>query len=195
MKKCVALLIVWVAFATAPAFADFQKGYDAFNKGDYATALREFHPLAEQGDAISQYNLGYIYDKGHGVPQNYSEAVKWFTLSAEQGYTGSQVKLGFMYNNGHGVSQNHKEAIKWYRRAAEQGDEMGQAKLGVANHLGWGIPQDYVRAHMWFNLSASNGNKNAEEVRGDIAKLMTPTQIEKAQKLAQECLAKNYKNC
>ena len=56
------------------------------SKRDYATALREFEPLAKQGHARAQTNLGWMYDKGLGVPQNYETAVKWYTLAAEQGY-------------------------------------------------------------------------------------------------------------
>ena len=65
--------------------ADFDKGLDAYDRGDYATALREFKPLAEQGDAYAQYNLGVMYDKGIGVPQHHKTAVKWYTLAAKQG--------------------------------------------------------------------------------------------------------------
>ena len=60
---------------------------------------------------------------------------------------------------------------------------------------GKGVLQDYVYAHMWANITASNGEKNGAEVRDIIAKDMTPSQIEKAQDLARECVAKNYKGC
>ena len=65
--------------------ADFQKGVTAYESGDYATVLREWTPLAEQGNAVAQYNLGVMYDNGRGVPQDDKTAVKWYTLSAEQG--------------------------------------------------------------------------------------------------------------
>ena len=67
------------------ASADFQKGVAAFMSGDYATALREFQPLAKQGDADAQFNLGTMYEYGRGVPKNYKTAVKWYRLAAEQG--------------------------------------------------------------------------------------------------------------
>ena len=102
---------------------DFQKGLEAYYKGDYATGLKEWKPLAEGGYIDAQYNLGIMYDNGKGVLQ------------------------------------------------------------------------DYVYAHMWANISASNGEKNGAEVRDIIAKDMTPSQIEKAQDLARECVAKNYKGC
>ena len=84
------LLILPVLLLTlllgTPAFsADFQKGVTAAQSGDYATALRELTPLAKQGDADAQYNLGLMYRNGQGVPQDYKTAVKWYRLAAEQG--------------------------------------------------------------------------------------------------------------
>ena len=64
--------------------ADFQKGLDAARKGDYATALKEWTPFAEQGDADAQYNLGFMYRNGQGVPQDYNTAVKWYTLARQK---------------------------------------------------------------------------------------------------------------
>ena len=86
--------------------ADFDKGLDAYDRGDYATALREFKPLAEQGNAAAQFNLGVMYDKGIGVPQNHKTAVKWYTLAAKQGNAHAQTNLGLMYDEGKGVPQN-----------------------------------------------------------------------------------------
>ena len=139
--------------------ADFDKGLAAAQSGDFATALREWRPLAEQGDARAQFNLGEMYRKGEGVPQNDKTAVKWFTLAAEQGHAGAQFNLGLMYYNGQGVIQ------------------------------------DNVYAHMWLNIAASSGDKDAIGIRDIIAKRMTPSQLEKAQDLARECVRKNYKGC
>ncbi len=71
--KRLALVIVFVLGIVPPAGADFQAGFAAHNRGDYATALREFRPLAEQGDVDAQFNLGLMYSKGQGVPQDYAE--------------------------------------------------------------------------------------------------------------------------
>ena len=76
--------------------ADFQKGLDAFNKKDYATALREWKPLAKQGGAAAQFNLGLMYSEGRGVPRDYKTAVKWYTRSAKQGNADAQNSLGLM---------------------------------------------------------------------------------------------------
>ena len=83
------LFILPVLFLTLlvgnPASADFQKGFDAYERGDYATALREFRPLAEQGNAGAQNNLGVMYEKGQGVTQDYVRAHMWYNLATSQG--------------------------------------------------------------------------------------------------------------
>ena len=139
--------------------ADFQKGGTAYNNGDFATALKEFRPLAEQGYASAQFLLGYMYRNGQGVPQDYKTAAKWYTLSAEQGNAGAQSNLGLMYIAGQGVLQ------------------------------------DNVYAHMWFNIVASAGDEDATKNRDIVAGVMTPSDISKAQQLARECVAKDYKGC
>ncbi len=79
---------------TAPAWADFDEGMAAYNRGDYATALREWRPLAKQGNAKAQHNLGVIYEKSRGIPQDDAEAVKWYRKAAEQGVADAQYNLG-----------------------------------------------------------------------------------------------------
>jgi len=185
------LLILPVLLLTllvgTPAFsADFQKGLTAAKSGDYATALREWTPLAKQGNASAQYNLGVIYGNGQGVPQDYKTAVKWYRLAAEQGDADAQYDLGVMYDNGQGVPQDYKTAVKWYSLAAKQGNAFAQGNLGVMYGLGKGVIQDIVYAHMWGNLGASNGNENGGKLRDFVAKRMTPSQLETAQKLARE---------
>ena len=76
--------------------ADFQKGLTAYESGDYATALRSWKPLANQGYADAQYHLGSLYDNGIGVPQNHKTALKWYRLAAEQGDADAQFLLGLM---------------------------------------------------------------------------------------------------
>src|SRR5438034_5667631 len=78
--------LAWGAATLAWAEADFQKGLAAYKAGDFATALKEWRPLAEQGLAKAQHNLGVIYYNGHGVPPNYAEALRWYRLAAEQGF-------------------------------------------------------------------------------------------------------------
>ena len=89
MKRLTATLCLMIAVLLGSvgmsASADFQKGLTATVSGDYATALREWKPLAEQGNVFAQYNLGNRYRKGEGVPQDYKTAMKWYRLAAKQG--------------------------------------------------------------------------------------------------------------
>ena len=83
-------LVLSLGITGAAWSADFQKGAAAAQSGDYATALREWKPLAEQGNADAQNNLGLMYREGQGVPQDYKTAVKWYQRAAEQGDAGSR---------------------------------------------------------------------------------------------------------
>ncbi len=174
---------------------DFLKGASAYLKGEYATAFREFQPLAEQGNRGAQGFLGMLYYSGDGVTQDYKEAARWHRLAAEQGSSTSQSSLGLMYANGEGVTQDYKEAARWYRLSAEQGWATAQANLGVLYSNGTGVIQDNVYAHMWFNIAASNGQKEAAKFRDIAAGNMTEEDISKAQGLARACVAKKYKGC
>ncbi len=87
MKNSVkaALFALVFAFAAPLAAQDFEAGDKAYNRGDYAAALREWRPLAEQGDALAQASLGVMYRLGWGVPLDYVQAHLWWSLAASQG--------------------------------------------------------------------------------------------------------------
>ena len=78
----------------------FQQGLAAAEKGDHQTAFQFWKPLAEQGYASAQFNLGVMYSKGEGVKQDDIEAVKWYRKAAEQGHKNAQYNLGVMYYDG-----------------------------------------------------------------------------------------------
>jgi len=83
----------------------YEAGLDAFNEGDYATALNTFRPLAEQGEAQAQFKLGVMYHQGFEVEQDYEEAIRWYRQATDQGLASAQSNLGGMYLHGLGVSQ------------------------------------------------------------------------------------------
>jgi uncharacterized protein len=109
---CLTLVILLGSLMTGCG-ADFNKGTRAMDSGDFKTALRHLKPLARQGHFKAQNNLGLMYKKGLGVPQDYKTAVKWYTLAAEQGHANAQYNLGNMYHNGRGVPQNYVYAYMW----------------------------------------------------------------------------------
>ncbi len=185
-------LLLWLA-AGARAEAGFLEGMAAYERGDYAVALKEFQPLAEQGNAIAQFHLGVMYANGRGVPKDDREAVKWFRKSVEQGYARAQFNLGFMYSGGRGVPQDEKEAAKWYRKAAEQGLAAAQFRLGLIYYKGQGVIKDFVSAHQWLNIASVNGHEKVGVLRDLIGKTMTPEQVEEATSRARAWMEENAK--
>lgn len=174
--------------------AGIDEGNAAFDRGDWATALKEYRALAEQGDALAQSNLGLMFLTGLGVPLNNKVAMKWFKLAAAQGEVDAQYLLGAMYYDGDGVPQDYKIAMKWYKLVAEKGILPAKSDLGWMYYKGLGVKQDNVYAHMWGNLAATaDGDKIGANLRDLVAKEMTPTQLETAQKLAKEWMRKHQK--
>ena len=123
-----ALTLLGVAPVAAGAREDAAAAY---GKGDYATALRLFGPLAAQGDAYAETYLGVMDTTGQGVPQNYGQAIERYREAAGQGYAQAQFNLGVMFETGRGVPQSSIEAVRWYRKAADQGHIDAQRRVGV----------------------------------------------------------------
>ncbi|MSP75620.1 MAG: sel1 repeat family protein [Rhodospirillaceae bacterium] len=93
MRLSMLILALLVSGAAVPAVAGpLEDGRTAHDKGDYVTALRLWLPLAEQGNAVAQYNVGGMYASSRGVPRDYVQAYKWFNLTASRS-SGSQNDL------------------------------------------------------------------------------------------------------
>ena len=94
-------------------------GLHAYYRQNYATALQEWWPIAQQGAATAQVWVGIMYEKGEGVAQDNVEAVKWYRKAADQGHALAQYHLGLMYEWGKGVAKDLAEAQRWFAQAAE----------------------------------------------------------------------------
>ena len=125
MRRFFFAVLLVVACATVAAADSNEDAVSAYNHRDFALAERLLRPLAEQGDAQSQFYLGVMYYRGQGVPQDYQEALKWYRKAAEQGDAQAQSNLGLMYDKGQGVPQDFVRAHMWYFVATEalSGDE------------------------------------------------------------------------
>ena len=179
-----------VGFASQPPDANAAEA--AYQKADYAQALKIAQPLAEQGDEHAQQILGLMYYRGRGLAADHHEAVKWFRRAANRGNVSAQFYLGLMFAEGQGVPQDYAEAAKWYRFAADRGDAQAQYNLGLAYVEGEGVEADNVAAHMWFNLAAARfppsdtRNRSAAVKNRDVlAAKMTADQVAEAQRLAR----------
>jgi TPR repeat protein len=121
-----------VLLLVTPSFAnDFEEGLDAIHGTDYDEALEKLMPLASQGHAAAQYNLGVMHEWGNGVPKDDVKAMKWYRLSAEQSHRDAQNNLGAMYSKGEGVEQNFVEALKWFVVSADNGSEGGRKNIDI----------------------------------------------------------------
>ena len=89
MKRIFVTVFLFTVLAT-PARASFEQAEAAYDRNDYAAALGEWRPLAEQGFASAQYNLGLMYATGQGVPQDAAKAVNWYGKAARQGDSSAQ---------------------------------------------------------------------------------------------------------
>ena len=175
MKRSLPVLIALLfLFLKVGWSVDFWKGFKAYQKKDYRTALREFRPLAEKGHSQAQNMMGWMYYYGEGIPQSYKTAVKWYRLAAEQGQPYAQYWLAEMYQDGKGVLQNYVYAHMWYNVCASQGAE---------------DPDKDLREIELERRDIAAG------ARDRIAKEISPSQIAKAQELARECVKKKFKGC
>ena len=172
LMPIVRILLVLLALASPLSMAvgavagPFEDAQAAHSRRDYATALRLWRPLADQGNAEAQYALGFMYDSGQGVPKNYARAAKWWRLAADQGHTFAQYNLGTLYDNGNGVPQNKAEALKWYHLAAERGNDGAQFSVGVLHFAGVVVPENRIEAAKWFRRAAEQGHTGGQVYLG-----------------------------
>jgi len=136
---------------------EFDKAVNAYERGDYPTALRILRPLAHKGNADAQNNLGLMYATGRGVQQDYTEAAKWYRMAAEKGVASAQNNLGVMYAGGQGVQQDYVQAHMWFTLAASS-----------------------------FTASEAEERSKVVKNRDALAADMTPAEIAEAQRRARE---------
>ena len=185
-------LAVALALVTAGASAaDGDPGTIAYARGDYATALATWLPLAARGDIAAELRVGQMLRDRQGVRwRDFEGAASWFRKAAAHGNAEAEYALGRLYYEGFLVPRNTAEMRAMLKAAAWQGHARAQLTLGVIYEYGLDdIDEDYTAALMWYELAARRG---VPELDGKIARLrsrvsgkMTPAQIAEALRLAQ----------
>ena len=156
-----------LAWAQASAQSNpVEAGVAALDRGHFATALRAWLTAARQGDAQAQNNVGYMYERGFGVPQSYVEALKWYHQAAAQGLAEAQFNIGTLYKYGYGVEPNPREANSWFRLAAKQELPQAQYLLGLAYSKGDGVPRSASMALKLWVAAANHGYLSAQLMAG-----------------------------
>ncbi len=121
-----------------------------------------------------------------GVAQESDDAVASLRAAAEHGDSSAQYSLGVAYATGEGVAQDYVAAVRWFRAAAEQGDAEAQYELGLMYLEGLGVKQDNAEAYAWIRTAAAQGKGGTLEIRQTLLREMTPSQEDRAIRLARE---------
>lgn len=162
-------LFLGLLLCSLPCLAGpFEDAAAAYRRGDYASAMRLYQSLADEGDPRAQNSLGRMYLRGQGAGRDYKEAMKWFRRAAALGIADAQYNLGEIYLREFGVDQNLVEAARWYTRAAEQGHIAAQFTLAVLYMIGRGVAKNPQKAAYWFERAATQGNSDAQIELGNI---------------------------
>jgi TPR repeat protein len=118
MKAAVIVAAIAVALATSGPVRAAEIGKAGKVVKVVKVASVGLFEAAERGDPRAQTKVGFMYETGRGLPQDYMLAVAWYRRAAEQGYPPAQHLLGMMYNKGQGVAENYVVAHKWLNLAA-----------------------------------------------------------------------------
>jgi len=189
------LVVALVLFAVSPATraADYHEGLAAHRRGDFEAALREWRPLAAQGDSESQYRLARMYYHGEGE-RNDALAAQWYERAAEQGHVKAQNNIGMLYEQGRGVDEDASLAVAWYRRAADHGLATAQSNLARMYDRGLGVAQDEAEATVWYRRAAEQGHAQAQYRLGRMFDKGTgvPSDLDKAAKWYRRAAKQGY---
>ena len=160
----------------------FEGAEQALEHGDNETALHTFRLLAEKGDAVAQFKLGVMYDRGENVPQHFAEAVKWYRAAAEQGHPEAQLALGRYVLDIDEKAFGFCELMSVFSTK----DEFRSTLRKNRNK------ENLIEAHKWFNLAASRpgvSKKTRDKavcMRDLMTKSMDWNEVSLAQKRARE---------
>ena len=179
------VLLAAALFASSTATAQVSKGMEAYDMGDYETAMAECLPAAEAGDPIGQFCIGRMYANGFGVAMDDIQALQWYGMAAEQGHAEALYNLGVMHANGWGVPMDDAAAAELFTQAAELGSVLAQMSLANLCRTGRGLERDIVAAYKWYAIADELGHMNAYFKLDELA----PDLSEEERQLAEESAA------
>jgi TPR repeat protein len=163
----------------ASAGADGIKGVEAYENGDYATALKEFLPLAQAGQTAAEAAVGQMYFEGKGVKADPKEAARWLEPAATKGIARAQFLLGKLYLSGEGVAADPVKAAALTKGAADQGLVEAQVDTCAFYYQGVGVPKDLVQAYLYANLAAQQGSEDGKSILTLLSQDMKPEDVAK----------------
>ena len=158
--------LVAILICSQPLVADDREdrlnaGLAALKREHYATALRSWLPLAEAGDSEAQANVGYMYEEGLGVTQQFDVALQWYEKAAVSGSMQASHNLGMMFAEGRGISQSWVRALRYFEKAADA-IPASRYMIGYTYFQGEGNIQNRPRAFKEFMGAAMDGYADAQ---------------------------------
>jgi TPR repeat protein len=157
--------IVFVSALTVRA-ASFEDAVAAYQRADYAGAMRIWHELGEAGDVRAIYNLGVLFDLGQGIAPDPARAAIYFQHAAQAGHVRAMSNYGRLLEQGRGVQKNEEQAAYWFQKAAEGGLAEAQYNLGLMYERGGGVAKSDRDAAAWYSRAAAGGQSSALERLG-----------------------------
>lgn len=180
MRKGLLAAGVMAATFAAPALADVKAGVDAWTRGDFPAAVREWQPLSDKGDADAQFNLAQAYKLGRGVPQDLTRAEMLYAKAASQGHLQAGDNYGLLlFQRG-----QHAAALPYIRAASDRGDPRSQYLLGLAYFNADVVNKDWVRAYALESLAAqpTSGAPGLPQAKAALAEMDKYVPIEDRQR-------------
>jgi cell division septation protein DedD len=158
-------------------------GVDAYGRGDYKTAIKDWQGPAAKGDADAQFNLGQAYRLGKGVPADPAKAEDWYRKAAEQGHFQAEDNYGRMlFERG-----QRAQAAPWLERSAARGDPRGELILGTMLFNGdGGLAKDWPRAYALMVRASNSGLPQASQTLADMDKYIPEAQRKQGLALARQ---------
>ena len=183
MASRVAICALGALLAGAgPALADVKAGVDAWARGNYDAAVREWRDPAAAGDADAQFNMAQAYRLGRGVEQNPKQAEILYAQAAAQGHVKAADNYGLLlFQDG-----RREEAMPYVQAASDRGDPRAQYLLGIAHFNGDIVPRDWVRAYALLTLANGAGLPQAPPALQQMDSFIPLAQRQAAQALAQQ---------
>ncbi|MEC8743472.1 MAG: tetratricopeptide repeat protein, partial [Pseudomonadota bacterium] len=139
-----------------------EEGKAAFEAGKFDQARKIWIPLADAGDASSQFSLALLYKNALGVKRDDSKAAFWFERAAEKGMTDAQKMIGLLYFSGTGVPRSLDKSARFYEMAAQSGDAEAQYMLANLYRQGKGVELNFEQAARWYEAAAKQGDIAAQ---------------------------------
>ena len=181
-KRGLGAAALLAALAAAPALADVKAGVDAWSRGDYAAAVREWEAPAAAGDADAMFNLGQAYRLGRGVVVDLARAEALYAKAAAAGHLQAADTYGLMLFQ----AGRREAALPYVTDAARRGDPRSQYLLGIAHFNGDLVERDWTRAYALLTLASGAGLEQAAHALAEMDAHIPLAQRQQAAALAVE---------